>query len=144
MCRIRGQGRIHCQSYFFGGSSHYLRKGLNRIQVKMIYTVCSKRTSRVIQDYNCPSKFHYLFRIPLNLLLIKNIVIIPVKNVTWILMEIPCRFPSKIDGSLVQIHTKFHDYSMSFIQFYLYSMLEHDTDFGQVQVMGFPGHLLRK
>ena len=28
--------------------------------------------------------------------------------------------------------------------FYLFSMLEHDTDFGQVQVMKFPWHLLRK
>ena len=40
----------------------------------------------------------------------------PVKNVTWILMEVPCQFMSQIDGSLVQIDTKFHDYSMSFIQ----------------------------
>ena len=39
-----------------------------------------------------------------------------VKHVTWILMEIPCHFSSRIDGSLVEIHTKFHDYSMSFIQ----------------------------
>ena len=31
-------------------------------------------------------------------------------------MIIPRRFMSQIDGSLVQIHTKFHDYSMSFIQ----------------------------
>ena len=29
-------------------------------------------------------------------------------------------------------------------RFYLFSMLEHDTDFGQVQVMEFPWHLLRK
>ena len=40
----------------------------------------------------------------------------PVKNVTGILMELPCHVMSQIDGSLVQIHTKFHDYSMSFIQ----------------------------
>ena len=42
----------------------------------------------------------------------------PVKNVPGILMEIPCHVSSQIDGSLrlVQIHTKFHDYSMSFIQ----------------------------
>ena len=39
----------------------------------------------------------------------------PVKNVTWILMEIPCHFLSQIDGSLVQIHTKFYDYSQLFI-----------------------------
>ena len=29
-------------------------------------------------------------------------------------------------------------------RFYLFSMLEHDMDFGQVQVMEFPWHLLRK
>ena len=40
----------------------------------------------------------------------------PIKNVTWIPMEIPCHFMSQIDGSLVQIHTKFHVISMSFIQ----------------------------
>ena len=61
-------------------------------------------------------------------------------------MEIPCHFaPSQIDGiSLVQIHTKFHHHTMSFIRFYLFSMLEHDMDFGQVQVMELPWHLLRK
>jgi len=31
-------------------------------------------------------------------------------------MEISRHFPSRIDGSLVQIHNEFHDYSMSFIQ----------------------------
>ena len=40
----------------------------------------------------------------------------PVKNVTWIPMEIPCHFMSQIDSSLVQIDPKFHDYCMSFIQ----------------------------
>ena len=40
----------------------------------------------------------------------------PVKNVTWILKEIPCYFMSQIDGSLVQIDTNFHDYAVSFIQ----------------------------
>jgi len=39
-----------------------------------------------------------------------------VKNMTWILLEIPFHFMSQIDGSLVQIDTKFRDYSMSFIQ----------------------------
>ena len=39
-----------------------------------------------------------------------------VKNVTWILMKIPYHFMREIEGSLVQIDTKFHDYSMSFIQ----------------------------
>ena len=55
-------------------------------------------------------------------------------------MEIPCQFMSQIDGSLVQIDTKFHDYSMSFIQvLFVFRMLEHDMDFGQGQVMEFPG-----
>ena len=40
----------------------------------------------------------------------------PVKNVSWTLMEIPCPFVSKIEGSLIQIHTEFHDDSMPFIQ----------------------------
>ena len=31
-------------------------------------------------------------------------------------MEIPCDFMSQIDGCLVQIHTKFHDNSMSFMR----------------------------
>jgi len=51
---------------------------------------------------------------------------------------------SQIDDSLVQIETKFHDYSMSFIQVLFFSMLKHDMDFGQVQVMEFLWHFLRK
>ena len=39
-----------------------------------------------------------------------------VKNVTWILLEILCNFMSQIDGSLVQIDSKCHDFSMSFMQ----------------------------
>ena len=42
-------------------------------------------------------------------------ILYSVENMTWILMEIPCRFPSQIDGSLAQIDTKFHGYSMSFV-----------------------------
>ena len=37
---------------------------------------------------------------------------IPIPNVTRILMEIPCHSMSQINGSLVQIHTKIHSYSM--------------------------------
>ena len=62
---------------------------------------------------------------------------------TWILMEIPCHFMSQIDGSLVQIHTKFHDYSMTFNQFLFIFHEIHDMDFGQVQVMEFSWHFLR-
>ena len=54
----------------------------------------------------------------------------PVKNVTRILMEIPYHFTSsQIDGGLVQIDTKFHESSMSFIQVYSFSMRKHDMDF---------------
>ena len=66
------------------------------------------------------------------------------KNVTKILMKIVCYFTSKIDDSLVQIDTQFHDDSMSFIQVLLVSILKHDMDSGQVEVMEFPRHLLRK
>ena len=31
-------------------------------------------------------------------------------------MEITCHFMTQIDGSLVNIDAKFHDYAMSFIQ----------------------------
>ena len=51
---------------------------------------------------------------------------------------------TRLGGSLVQIDTKFHDDSMSFIQIYLFSQQKHDMDFGQVQVMEFQWHLLRK
>ena len=39
---------------------------------------------------------------------------------------------SQVDGSLVQIVTKFHDYSMSFIQalFVFHALQKHDMDFG--------------
>ena len=40
----------------------------------------------------------------------------PVKNMAWIIMEIPYHFMSQIDGSFIEIHTKFRDHSMSFIQ----------------------------
>ena len=50
-------------------------------------------------------------------------------------------FMSQIDGSLVQIHTKFHDFSMLFIQvLFVFHMPKHDMDFTEVQVMVFPWH----
>ena len=72
-------------------------------------------------------------------------VICPVKNVLWVLMEIPCHFPSsQIDGRL---SSKLTPNSMTIpcylSRFHLFSMLEHDKDFGQVQVMEFPWHLLK-
>ena len=44
---------------------------------------------------------------------------------------------------VIKIDTQSHDYSMSFIHVLSVSMLEYDMDFGQVQVMEFPRHLLR-
>ena len=69
----------------------------------------------------------------------------PLKNMTWIHMETPCHFMSQIDGSL---SSKLTPSSMAIpcnlYRFYLLPMMEHGMDFGQVQVMGFIWHLLRK
>ena len=55
----------------------------------------------------------------------------PVKNVTWILEEIPRHFTSPIDGSL---SSKLTPNSMTIpchsSRFYLFSMLNRDMDFG--------------
>ena len=65
----------------------------------------------------------------------------PVKIVIRLIMEIPCHFMSQIDRNLVQIDTKFHDYSMSFIQvLFVFHIPKHDMDFTEVQVMEFPWH----
>ena len=63
----------------------------------------SNKWNHAIQNTKCPAKLFIIYNSP-------------VKTMTWILMEIPCHFSSQIDGSLVKIGTKFHDYSMSFIQ----------------------------
>ena len=72
---------------------------------------------------------------------------------TWIRMEIPCHFTSQIDSSLVQIHTKFHYYSMSFKQvlFVFHAKIWHgfctssthgiSTAFAK-KMMGFPSDLV--
>ena len=64
----------------------------------------------------------------------------------WILMEIPCHFSSQLD--LVAVWSKstsnFMTIPCNLSRFYLFSMLEHDMDFGYGQVMEFPWHLLRK
>ena len=63
-------------------------------------------------------------------------------------MEIPCHanFSSQLD--LVAVWSKSTPIPMTIpchlSGFYLFSMLEHDMDFGQVQVMEFSWHLLRK
>ena len=46
----------------------------------------------------------------------------PVKNVTWVLVKIPCHILSQIDGSLVQFHTKFHVIYPRFLCFPCYNM----------------------
>ena len=74
------------------------------------------------------------------------LITFPVQNVRWILEEIPCHFTSQLD--LVAVWSKSTPNSMTIprhlSRLYLFSMLEHDMDFGQVQVMEFPWHLLRK
>jgi len=45
-----------------------------------------------------------------------KIIVISLKNVTWILMEIICCFTLQIDGNLVKMNTEFDDHSMSFTQ----------------------------
>ena len=57
--------------------------------------------------------------------------------------SMPFHVTTRLGGGLFQIHTKFHDDSMSFIQV-LFSMLEHDMDFGKVQVMTFPFGIAKK
>ena len=55
------------------------------------------------------------------------------------------RVTNRLGGSLVQIDSKFHDYSMSFIQaLFVFLIPKHDMDVTEVQVMEFPWHLLRK
>ena len=55
-----------------------------------------------------------------------------------------CHFSSQMDGSLVQTPPNSMTIPCHLSRFYLFPMREHDMDFGQVQVMEFPGHLLRK
>ena len=71
-------------------------------------------------------------------------VVTPVKNVTWILKEIPNHFISKSTGVWFKSIPNFMKIPCHLSRFYLFSMLEHYTGFGQVQVMEFPRHLLRK
>ena len=77
----------------------------------------------------------------------------PVKNVSGILMEIPCHL---CRHKSTEVWSKSTPNSMTIpcylSRFYFLSMLEHDMDFGQVRVMEFgqvrvmefPWHLLRK
>ena len=84
---------------------------------------------------------------------VRNVHLSPVKYLTCILMEIPYHFTSQIDSSLVQIHTKFHYYSMSFKQvlFVFHAKIWHgfctssthgiSTAFAK-KMMGFPSDLV--
>ena len=91
--------------------------------------------------------FYTVISLPILLFIIikQRIDSFPVKNATWILMEIPCHFTSSQFELRGQMHTKFHDASMSFIQIlFVFRKQKHDMDFGQGQVMEFPWHLPRK
>ena len=60
-------------------------------------------------------------------------------------MEIPCYFLSQINRSLSSKLTRISmTIPSNLSSFYLFSMLKHEMDFGQVQVMEFLYHLLRK
>ena len=67
---------------------------------------------------------------------------------TGILMELPFHFIPQIDGSLVQIHTKFNDDSMSFIQVLFVLRAQTWQGFWTRSSHGismeFPWHFLRK
>ena len=73
-------------------------------------------------------------------------LVFPFKNVTGILLEIPCHFSSQLD--LVAVWHKSTPNSMTtpchLSRFYLFSILKHDMDFGNVHVWEFLWHLLRK
>ena len=66
--------------------------------------------------------------------------VLRVSNVTGILMEMSCHFMSH---KLTTVWYKSTPNTMT-IRCHLFSMLEHDIDFEQVQVMEFPWHLLTK
>ena len=70
--------------------------------------------------------------------------VFPVKNVIRPFMEISCHFMSQIDSGLVKSKPNSMTIPCHLSRFYLFSMLKHDMDFGQVHVMEFPWHLLRK
>ena len=92
----------------------------------------SNKWNHAIQNTKCPAKLFIIYNSP-------------VKTMTWILMKIPCHFSSQIYGCL---SSKLTPSSMTIPchlpGFYLCFTLKHDMDFGKVQVMEFPCHLLRK
>ena len=71
-------------------------------------------------------------------------VICPVKNVMGIFMEIPYHFMSQSTAVWSKLTPNVMTMPCHLSRFYLFSMLKHDMNFGQVQVMEFPWHLPRK
>ena len=82
---------------------------------------------------------------------------------SWNLVSIWAKLPSTVSNSLIHVQSFMYSYFIHKLtavwskstlnsmtipchlsRFHLFFMLKHDTDFGQVQVMEFPGHLLRK
>ena len=59
-------------------------------------------------------------------------------------MDSHVNFMSQIDGTLVEIDIKFHDYSTFHVIYPVFFQEKHDMDFGQAQVMEFPWYFLRK
>ena len=60
-------------------------------------------------------------------------------------MEISCHFMSQIDGSLVQIDIELLEDFLSFIHIlFVFHTKTCQKDFGQVEIMEFQWHLLRK
>ena len=80
-----------------------------------------------------------------NFPIISNYCNYPSKNMTENLIKIPRYFIIRMDGSLSSISTpNSMKIPCHLSRLYLFSMLKHYTGFGQVQVMEFPWHLLRK
>ena len=99
--------------------------------------------SHFLQEMHLTEVFPWLF---LGWRMERKSLPIPVKNVPYILMEIPRHFSSQLD--LEAVWSKLTPNSMTIpcylSRFYLLSMLKHDIGFGQVQVIQFPWHLPRK
>ena len=66
-----------------------------------------------------------------------------VKYKTRILMEIPCHFRHKLSAVWSIRTPNSMTIPCHLCRFYLFSMLKHILDFGQVQVVEFPWHFLK-
>ena len=65
-------------------------------------------------------------------------------QITWILMKIRCISYHKSTAVWSKSTPNSMTVPCHLSRFYLFFMLKHDMDFGQVQVMELPWHLLRK